>query len=173
MIDPVTRWVLSACAGLAILAVVWLHGHHKGGEASDQRHAATFLKIERLTAAAAEKAHAARQAYSDAALVDLATFEKEKENAFEAGRRAAAGINDGSVRVRTVWRERECPKAVPGPGAEPAGRDLALPEGRGDAIGRVLGYGWRWNAEYGLAYAGLIRAQKLVDACYEQPAEAP
>lgn len=52
MIDPVTRWIISACAGLALLCVVWLHGQHRGGERVHEKWDASVargnVEIERL-----------------------------------------------------------------------------------------------------------------------------
>jgi len=169
MIDPATKSILKLVAAAALLVTAYLWAYDRGEKAADARHAATFQRIAELTAVAAEKAGRARALFADQVLADVARHAKETEDAYEAGRAAAAGIADGSVRVRTVWRDRECSAAVPGPGAEPAGGDPAVSGGRADAIGRVLGRGWGWDATYGLAYSRLTRAQELLDACYEQP----
>lgn len=173
MIDPVTKSILKLVAAAALLVTAYLWAYDRGEKAADARHAATFQRIAELTGVAAEKAGRARALFADQVLADMVRHAKETEDAYEAGRAAAAGIRDGSVRVRTVWRDRECPAAVPGAGAEPAGGHPALDQGRADAIGGLLGASWGWDATYGLAYSRLTRAQQLLDACYEQPSTGP
>lgn len=170
MIDPLTKWILKVgvAAILLIGSGMWIYS--KGEAAADARHAATFQRLAELTAKAAQKAHAARAAYGEAVAADLVKFEKEKSDAFQRGKDAAAGIAAGTVQLRTVWRDRECPAAAPrqSPGSD--GGDPPVDQRRADAVGRVLGLGWQWDATYGLAVARLRRAQELLNACYEQPA---
>lgn len=139
-------------------------------EQTKAKHAEVLAGIAEKTRVAAEKAAAVRGAFDAAALAAQAAHALEVSDAFERGRVAAAGIRDGAVSVRTVWRDRECPAADAGQGAGPAGGDQAFPASRADAIGRVLGLGWAWDADYALAVRRLTEAQQLLNACYEQPA---
>ena len=145
-------------------------GDRAGERAADARHRKTIDDLRAKTARQEAVAAAARAVYDSQASADAARHEQEKRDAYERGRAAAAGIAAGDIGVRTVWRDRECPQAAAGPGAEPAGRHPDVDPGRADAIGRVLGHGWRWDAAYGLAIARLNAAQQLLNACYDQPA---
>lgn len=97
------------------------------------------------------------------------TRKKEIDDAFERGRVAAAGIAAGDIPVRVVWRDR-CSAPAAGAGAEPDSRAAGVDQGRADAIGRVLGHGGAFDAQYHEAYARLTSAQKLLNQCYEEPA---
>lgn len=135
------------------------------------RHAQVMGEIAAKTAAVAEKARAAHALFLQGAKEDERAHAVEIAAAEERGRAAAAGIADGSVRVRVEWRDRACPVAAFGEGAEPAAGDQAVPRGRADAIGRLLGHGGQWDADYQLCYARLTRAQALINSCYEEPAQ--
>jgi hypothetical protein len=135
-------------------------------------HADVLREIADKTAEAARLAASARAAYDAQALADQAKHSKEIDDAFERGRDAAAGITAGAVRVRTVWRERQCPQAFPGPSAQPADGVADVDPGRAEAIGRILGLGGSFDADYRLAYERLTAAQGLLNACYQEPAES-
>ena len=167
-------WALIALviAAIGFGEVRYIAGERAGEKAANARHAEVLNAIADKTAKAAELANRARDLFNQQAQADQLRHAEEITDAFDRGRAAAAGIVDGAVRVRTVWRDRQCPATDAGAGAEPAGGHPDVAPGRADAIGRVLGYGWRWDADYGLAYARLTRAQALLNACYEQPATA-
>lgn len=165
---------------LALLAaLVWWAVIKPRSDLADERaaHQATRAAQAETLAGLAAKAQAAAEAAARVRTV----FETEREEsirvhaedvaaAFERGKTVGAGIRDGSVRVRTVWRDSECPAADAGEGAGPGAGAEAVPAGRADAIGRVLGLGGQWDADYALCYARLKSAQKLLDQCHEEPA---
>jgi len=175
--------VLAKLGGALVLAVlVWIVAikPHQDLAAERQAHAATKAKhaqvlgeIAEKTAAGAAKAKAAHALFLQGAEEDAHDHAAEIAAAEERGRAAAAGIADGSVRVRVGWRGRDCARPAPGEGAGPAARDQAVPRGRADAIGHLLGKGDAWDADYPLCYARLKRAQSLINTCYEEPADAP
>ncbi|MFT4179598.1 MAG: hypothetical protein QM612_09080 [Thermomonas sp.] len=133
-------------------------------------HAATLAEIAEKTRVAADKAVAARIAYSDKALADQAAYQKGVNDAYARGNAVGAAVAAGTVRVREVWRD-QCPATAAGKGSEPAGRDQPITQGRADAIGRIVGYGGQWDATYALAIHRLNQAQTLLNACYEQPGD--
>lgn len=133
-------------------------------------HAKVMKEIADKTGETARLAALARDTYDDKVTADAVRHAKEIDHAFERGRKHAADIAAGDVRVRTVWRNRECPQAVPGSGAEPDARIAGFDSGRAEAIGRVLGLGSTFDAEYNRAIGRVKAAQTLIDACYEQPA---
>lgn len=165
---------------VAIAAGLWWLAVHPRQQLAAERaahaetraaHAQVLQRIAEGTAEVARKAAAARDEYERAKSAALAEHEQEVRDAYERGRAAAAGIAAGTVRVREVWRDRECPAAAAGPGAEPAGGPAAVADDRAAAIGRVLGIGGEADATYALAYARLRAAQGLLNTCYEEPAE--
>jgi hypothetical protein len=133
-------------------------------------HAKVLADIAGQTQVVADKAAVARAAYGDEALANQAAYDKGVRDAYDRGKSAGAGIAAGTVRVRTVWRDRQCPQAPAGPGSEPGGRVADVDQGRADAIGRVLGEAGRWDAAYGLAFRRLQSAQGLLNTCFEKPA---
>lgn len=169
---PWWAWVLLVLvvAAIGFGQVRYAAGVRAGEQAEAKKHAGVLQDIADKTAKAAAAAHRAQTLFNQETQADAERHAMEVSDAFDRGRAAAAGIVDGAVRVRTVWRDRQCPVADAGAGAEPAGRHPEVDQGRADAIGRVLGYGWRWDADYGLVVARLTRAQALLNACYEQPA---
>ena len=166
--------------GIALIASVlvfggcrWQHRLDAAGLADLKAgHAKVLADIAAQAQDAANKAATARAAYGDKVLADQSAYDTGVKDAFDRGKTAGARIASGAVRVRTVWRERQCPQAAARPGAEPAGRLAEVDPGRADAIGRVLGLGGQWDAAYGLAYRRLTSTQQLLNACYEQPAPA-
>lgn len=130
----------------------------------------TLRDIAEKTAEAARLAGIAKDTYYDRKTLDKAREAREIDNAFERGRRHGANIASGTVSVRTVWRDRECPKAVSGQGAESVGGDSGVDPGRAAAIGEILGLAGTFDATYTLAYRRLEAAQGLLNACYETPA---
>lgn len=166
--------------GIALIAAVLVFGgcrwqHRLDATAlSDLKadHAKVLADIAAQAQYAANKAAVARAAYGDKVLADQAAYTTGVNDAYDRGKTAGASIAAGAVRVRTVWRERECPQAAAGPGAEPAGRRAEVDPGRAHAIGEILGLGGQWDAAYNLAYRRLNSAQQLLNACYEQPAPA-
>lgn len=133
-------------------------------------HADLLTKLSEAEAAAAVKSQEVQAAYDAGIAASAKMREKEIQDAYNRGRSTAAGIKSGAVSVRTVWRDRECAASAEGEGAG-AGEGVAGVSGeRADAIGRVLGHGGRWDATYAEAYRRLTEAQKIVDACYEEPA---
>ena len=171
---PWWAWALLALviAAIGFGQLRYAAGERAGEEAADARHAKVMKDLADKTAKAAELANRARDLFNQQAQADQLRHAEEITDAYDRGRAAAAGIVDGAVRVRTVWRDRQCPAAVAGAGAEPAAGHPDVAPGRADAIGRVLGAAWRWDADYGLAHARLTRAQALLNACYDQPATA-
>lgn len=116
-----------------------------------------------------EAAALARVEY-DAEVMRLGlTRKKEIDDAYQRGRVSAAGIAAGDIPVRVVWRDR-CSAPAPGAGTGPDTGPAGVDQGRADAIGRVLGHGGAFDAQYHEAYARLTAAQKLLDQCYEEPA---
>lgn len=162
--------LLLVAAAIGFGQVRYAAGVRNGERAEAKKHAAVLKDIADKTAKSAAAAARARTLFNQGTQADAVRHAKEVSDAFEAGRAAAAGIVDGTARVRTVWRDRQCPAADAGAGTEPVGRHPDVDQGRADAIGRVLGLGWRWDADYGLVVARLTRAQALLNACYEQPA---
>lgn len=171
-----------AGAAIVLLILVWavaikphqdLADERQAHAATKARHAKVLAEIAEKTAAVAEKAKAAHALFLQGVEEDAHAHAAEIAAAEERGRAAAAGIADGAVRVRIEWRDRDCPRPAPGEGAEPAARDQAVPRGRADAIGHLLGKGDAWDADYQLCYARLKRAQSLINTCYEEPADAP
>lgn len=171
---PWWAWALLvlAVAAIGFGQVRYAQGFAAGGKAEAAAHAKVLKDLADKTAKVAEKVRIAHAAYTRETRADLARHDQEKRDAYEAGRAAAAAIAAGDVRVRTVWRDRECPQADARSSAGPAAGHPAIDPGRADAIGRVLGHAWQWDAAYGLAYARLQSAQALIDACYDQPAHA-
>lgn len=133
-------------------------------------HARVLADIATKSQDVADKAAAARAAFGDLVLADQAAYSKGVSDAYERGKSVGAGIAAGTVRVRTVWRDRQCPQAAAGTGPEPGAGLADVDQGRADAIGRILGLAGEWDAAYGLAYRRLTRAQALLNACYEEPA---
>lgn len=131
------------------------------------KHAAVLTKIAAKSQEAADKASVAKSAYYEFVAADQAAYTEGVKDAYERGKLAASGIGNGTVRVRTVWRD-QCPKAVSGQGPQPAGGSAGVDQGRADAIGRVLGQAGEWDEAYGLAYGRLRRAQELLNTCYEE-----
>jgi hypothetical protein len=161
---------LAAAVAFSGLQTVRLAREQAAHAQTKQQHATVLREIADKTAEAARLAGIARAAYDAQALEDLHQHSKDIEDAFKRGEAAAGSINAGAVRVRTVWRDRECPQAVPGQGAEPDDGTADVTPGRADAIGRVLGHAGTWDAAYRLAYERLTAAQGLLNACYEEPA---
>lgn len=175
------RIVAALAALLLVAAAVWWVAFKPRSELADERqahaqtraaHAQVLADLASKTRAVAEKAAAARGTYESRNEEDRDAHDRELDAAFERGKAAAAGIGDGTVRVRTVWRDRECPAPAAGAGAAAGAGLEAVPAGRADAIGRVLGLAGQWDADYAALYQRLLAAQPLIDACYEQPAKA-
>lgn len=173
---PLAKVLGMVISALLLLTLVWWLVIKPRSDLADERvaHAATKAKHAQVMAEIAAKSEAvarqaaqARDKYKAQTAEDQKKHEQEVKDAFERGKSVAAGIRDGSVSVRTVWRDRSCPQAVPGEGGEPGRGDEAVPAGRADAIGRILGYGGRWDADYKACYTRLTRAQELLNACYE------
>lgn len=135
--------------------------------ATKAKHAQVMTEIAAKSEAVARQAAQARDKYKAQTAEDQKKHEQEVKDAFERGKSVAAGIRDGSVGVRQVWRDRECPQAVSGQGGEPGRGAETIPAGRADAIGRLLGEAGGWDADYKACYARLTRAQELLNACYE------
>ena len=131
-------------------------------------HAKVLADLAKAAQDVADKAAAARAAYGDAVLADQSKYEQGVSDAYNRGKSAGAAIASGAVRVREPWRD-QCPQAPAGQGAEPDAGPSGVDPSRADAIGRVLGLAGQWDAAYGLAYGRLIRAQELLNACYEEP----
>lgn len=168
-------WAMRAF-GLALIASVLVFGgcrwQHRidAGQIADLKaqHAAVLTAIAAQAQVVADKAAAARAAYGDAVLADQSKYEQGVSDAYNRGKSAGAAIASGAVRVREPWRD-QCPQAPAGQGAEPDAGPSGVDPSRADAIGRVLGLAGQWDAAYGLAYGRLIRAQELLNACYEEP----
>jgi hypothetical protein len=135
-------------------------------------HVAVLADIAAKTAAVAAKAQAAKTGF-DANEVES---KREKSDAVAAalarGQRIGYDIGRGSVVVRPVWRDRDCPAAAPGAGAAPDEGAAGVSADRGAAFGRVLGIGGTGDAVYAEALRRLRNAQPLIDACFEKPAGA-
>lgn len=127
-------------------------------------------KLAKAEAAAKAKSEEVRTAY-DAGVKSAATMrEKETTDAYNRGKAAGERIRAGTSSVRTIWRDRECPATADGTGAG-SGEGAAQVSGeRAEAIGSVLAAGGVWDATYAEAMRRLESAQKLLNACYEQPA---
>lgn len=136
-------------------------------------HDGLVTKLAEAEATAGEKTKAVQAAY-DAGVKSAATMrEKETTDAYNRGKAAGERIRAGASSVRTVWRDRECPATADGTGAG-SGEGAAQVSGeRADLIGSLLGQAGSWDATYGEAYRRLTEAQKIVNACYEQPASVP
>jgi hypothetical protein len=169
-----------ALVAAAVLAILWwavvmprqqLSAERAAHAETKASHAAILAGIADQTAEVARKAAVARtefEAYRADAKVQRDEAERQ---AFERGKSTAARIGSGAVVVREQWRDRECPVAAPGQGAELTPGFALVDRGRAEAIGRVLGLAGSFDASYREAYERLTAAQGLLNACYEQPAE--
>lgn len=133
-------------------------------------HDGLVTKLAEAEAAAKVKSEEVRAAY-DAGVKSAATMrEKETTDAYNRGKAAGERIRAGTSSVRTVWRDRECPATADGSGAG-SGEGAAQVSGeRADLIGSLLGQAGSWDATYSEALRRLEQAQKIVNACYEEPA---
>lgn len=165
----INRWILSACAGIALLCIVGLYGYGKGKDRVQDQWDAERAQIALETAKQEQQAIAERAEYDRKLDAQWAANEQEKANAYERGRAAGAAIAAGTVRVREVWRD--CPATAAGEGAESDGRAADLFGRRADAIGGLFGAAGVWDATYALAIGRLNAAQGLLNQCYEQPGE--
>lgn len=170
---PVLYALLAVSIGLGVTAgvqTVRLSSERTAHAETKADHAKVMQDIADKTAEAARLAALARDTYNDRVTAEQVKHAKEIDHAFERGRKHAAGIQSGAVSVRTVWRDRECPKAAPGSGSEPVAGLAAVDPGRAEAIGEILGLGGSFDADYSLAYGRVKAAQVLLDACYDEPA---
>lgn len=140
---------------------------HAGTKAE---HARVLQALAEAAAEAARKAARAREAFAAATAESETRYQEGVADAYERGRATAAGIAAGTVRVREVWRERDCPAAAGGQGAEPAAGSAGVSGDRAAAIGRVVGIGGVADAGYARAIERLKAAQAIVDQCFEEPA---
>lgn len=177
---PVARAISALIGVLTLVLLVWIVAIKPRQELAAERtahaqtkaeHAAVMADIAARTRAAAEAAQRARDTYTTKTQEDARVHELEVAAAFERGKGVAAGIRSGAVRVQDVWRDGRCETPDAGEGAGPGAGTEALTGGRADAIGRVLGYGGTWDADYAAIHARLTRAQALLNQCYEQPAQ--
>lgn len=176
-----TARVISAAIALAVLAGLlwWAVGAPRVALSSARAELATLqathdglvTKLAEAEAATKVKSEEVRAAY-DAGVKSAATMrEKETTDAYNRGKAAGERIRAGTSSVRTVWRDRECPATADGSGAG-SGEGAAQVSGdRAEAIGRVIGIGGAADATYSEALRRLEQAQKIVDACYEKPAQ--
>lgn len=134
------------------------------------KHAAVLEQIAEDTAKMAEKAALLGSVLEKQRETDKETHRKEVASAYERGKSYAARIVSGDVSVRDVWRDRECPTPTAGEGAGPESWPSGVSWGRADAIGRVLGHGGRFDADYDLLWKRLGEAQERLNLCYEEPA---
>lgn len=136
------------------------------------QHDALKTRLAEAEAASADKTKAVQTAYDAGVKASAAMREREISDAFQRGKAAAAGISAGTVRVRTVWRDRDCPATAEGAGAGAGEGAAGVSGSRADAIGSLLAAGGSWDAQYAEAYRRLESAQAIVDACYEEPVHA-
>jgi len=172
--------ILLALGGLALMlaalwwAAIWprqqLAAERAAHAGTKARHAEVLQGLAEAAAEVARKAARAREAFAEATAESESRYEKGVADAYERGRATAAGIAAGTVRVREVWRERECPAAAGGQGTEPAAGPAGVSGDRAAAIGRVLGIGGAADAGYARAIERLNAAQAIVDQCFEEPA---
>jgi hypothetical protein len=164
--------------GAALLASLAWGGWQWRGKVSARQtlaearagHAEVLRDIADKTAETARLAGLAQNAYHEKVQSDALAYEQKEEAAYERGRQHGAAIAAGTERVRTVWRERECPQADAGQGPESGDGRSGVAPGRAAAIGAVLGLGGAFDAGYDLAYGRLKAAQGLLNACYDEPA---
>ncbi|GEM_PF-2445473 len=177
--NATARLLLQFAALAALLAAIWWAAILPRQQLANERlahattratHAQVLTDLAQATAEVARKAAAARVTYAEAKAKAESEYNKGVADAYERGRTAAAGIAAGTVRVREVWRERECPGAAAGQGTELAGRVADVSADRAEAIGEVLGIAGEADAAYARAIARLTAAQELVNACHEEPA---
>lgn len=159
-------------ASLAWGGYQWSRAHSERTAHAETKaaHAKVLGKIAEQTAETARLAGIAQNAYHEKVQSDALAYGKKQDAAYERGRKHGAAITAGTERVRTVWRDRECPKAIAGEGAEPVGGSANVDPGRAEAIGEVLGLGGSFDADYNVAFERLKAAQGLLNACYDEPA---
>ena len=133
-------------------------------------HDGLVTKLAEAEAAAKVKSEEVRTAYDQGVAASSRMREQEVSNAYERGKAAGERIRAGTSSVRTVWRDRECPAADEGAGTGAGEGSAGVSGSRADAIGSLLAAGGGWDAQYAEAYRRLTEAQKIVDACYEEPA---
>lgn len=175
---PLAKLLGGLLSALLLILLVWwavfkprqdLADERAAHQATKAAHATMLAGLAAKTEAAAAAAARARTVFEAETKENARVHATEVAAAFERGKAVAVGIRDGSVSVREVWRNN-CPSPTAGQGAEPGRGSEAIPGGRADAIGRVLGHGEAWDADYKLCYTRLTAAQKLLDAAYEEPA---
>lgn len=172
-------WLARIGAAVALLAVLWwaailprqqLAAERTAHAETKTAHATVLAAIAAKSEEVARLAAVARDTYNTENAGAKLRHEQEVRDAYERGKSTADGIRSGAVVVREVWRD-QCPQAPAGPGAEPAGGHPAVSADRAEAIGRVRAIGGEGDAGYHLLFDRLVRAQGLLNACYEQPAE--
>lgn len=172
--------ILGAVLALALVcAVVWWAVIKPRSDLADERaahaetkaaHAAVMADLAQKTAAVAARAAAAKDAYTQVQVQAAEDYKRGVDDAYKRGMATASGIRDGTVRVRDVWRNADCPGTAAGEGAERDGGAAGVHTDRAAAIGEVLGIAGEGDATYQLCYTRLKATQKLLDACYEEPA---
>lgn len=147
------------------------HGR-KGLAEIKAKHAATLDGIAKAAAEQAEKARAVQESFKAARKEAESAYQKGVRDAYERGVATAAAISTGRQPVSWVWRDN-CPKAPAGEGAGPDGGDSGVSADRAQGMGRILALAGVADANDALLRSRLAEAQKLLNACYEEPAIVP
>jgi hypothetical protein len=173
-IDPIRPYLPLIKAGLlaVLIAAVWGHGcsyGRKGLAEVKAKHAATLEGLATATEAQARRAKEVEEGVRLMRREAEKTYQKGIEDAYIRGAATAADIASGKLPVGGVWRD-QCPKAPAGQGPGPNGGSTGVSADRAAAIGRVLGIAGEADATDALLRSRLQEAQKLLDACYEEPA---
>jgi hypothetical protein len=174
LIDPLRPYVdLLRWAGIAAIGVALFIGGCKHGQRGlaevKAKHAATLEDIAKATQDQALRAAEVRDGFKLARREQESAYKKGVQDAYERGMATGAEFGTGERPVNWVWRDN-CPKAPAGEGSGPDGGDSGVSADRAAAIGRVLGIGGAADAHETLLRNRLQEAQKLLNACYEEPA---
>lgn len=161
--------LLALSAGFGVVQTVRLAGEKEDHADARTKHAQVLADIATKTQAAAAAAIAARDAYNTSSAAASIARAKGESDAYQRGMAVTAGINAGTVRVQDLWRVCGASGATAGDAADLAGGHSAEDQRRAAAIGRILGKGGKFDAQYERTYAELISTRALLAKCYEDP----
>lgn len=177
-IGPTARILWFAAAFLILVGAIWIAvGAPRVALArSESRlseltatHESLLARLREAEASSEAKSEEVRAAYDDGVRSSSLMREKEIADAYKRGVATVSGVNSGAVRVREVWRERDCPAPTQGAGSKPVAEPPQVSGGRAEAIGNVLGEAGVWDATYAEAYRRLEAAQVIINSCFETP----
>ena len=127
--DKSALWIIKACAVLALGALLWLHGAHKGAEAWKAKlaavnaaHKATLDDLAAKTARAARLADEASKAAAIERQANDKRFDDAQAQADKAERDLAAALRAGTERLQPWW-SCDRPGSAEGDAATAAGGD--------------------------------------------------